>query len=77
MDGKNGGAYAAEGVPGRFPAIQEFGRLKSEIFLLLFHENRSECPRLYDSTSLSRHGESSGEQVSSVMILNPMVGISL
>ena len=45
-------------------------------YWLLFPENQRKCTRLLDSLSLSRHGESSGE-LGSVMILDPMVGNSL
>jgi hypothetical protein len=44
--------------------------------LWLLRRNLPQYIRLLDSLSLSRHGESSSE-LSSVMILNPMFGISL
>ena len=44
--------------------------------LWLLWRNLSHCIRLLDSLSLSRHGESSSEP-GSVMILNPMFGNSL
>jgi hypothetical protein len=44
--------------------------------LWLLRQNLPQYTRLLDSLSLSRHGESSSE-LSSVMILNPTFGISL
>jgi hypothetical protein len=45
-------------------------------YRLLSVQNGPTSTRLFDNLSLSRHGESSGE-LGSVMILDPMIGNSL